>query len=409
MDGSGAKPIQNGLVVVSHGKISAVGTRDTVRIPEDATKIDCSGKTVMPGLFDCHVHLVAHQDSDPYTGFGFAKKSSAGWAIESVATAKTILDAGITTVRDLGSPSNITVELRDAINQGIIAGPRILSCNSAISMTGGHGDSFRHSRFEGLGHAEGIGVLADGVDAVRLAVREQIKAGADWIKTFASGGALETRRGRSAALEYSFDELKAITEEASRAGKMCAAHCLPDGQTANCVDAGFKTIEHGVFAGRGTLEKMRDKGVSLIPTLLPYYSYAEDGLDVPETAIESARRASKSQREVFKTAMEVGVNIGLGTDGGSARLLYATSAREVSLMVKFGMSPSQAIATATSGSAKALGLADQLGTLESGKIADLLIVKGDVLKDVTTLQERNNIDAVMKCGEFVRRNSPGAS
>lgn len=405
IDGSGDKPIQNGVVLVEDGKVTQVGTSDSVKVPSDATKVDCSAKTVMPGLIDCHVHLVTQPDGSPYTGFGLTRMSLAGWAIESVASARDTLRAGITTVRDVGALANVTPELRDAIEAGRIEGPRILSCNMGISITGGHGDIFKHTRFEALEDAPGISLTADGVDAVRAAVRKEIKAGADWIKVFASGGALETAKGRIDAMEFSIEELKAIIEEAARAGKSCAAHCLPDRQIRNCVDAGFRTIEHGVFAKRETLEKMKEKGVFFVPTLTPYYWYATENLNLPDTTVEAARAATKAHQETFKNAMATGVKIASGTDAGAPRIPLALGAKELEVMVKFGMAPLRAITSATKESAEALRIDDQTGTLEPGKCADVLVVDGDVLKDITILQRRDKLSTIMKAGVQVKRPS----
>ena len=402
-DGTGKKPINNGRILIQKDHVVAVGERDQIAANENNARIvDCTGKSVMPGLIDAHVHLVPFDDNNPYTAFGLTRHSAVGWAIESVASARKTLEAGTTTVRDVGTGANITVELRDAINRGSVEGPRILSCNRPIGITGSHGDSFKHTRFEGFQNMEREVRIADGVEDAIKAVREQVVAGADWIKIFASGGALETDPSRLFAQEYSPEELRAIVAEAGRAGKSCAAHCLPDEQMKNCINAGVRTIEHGVFAKRDTIQQMKERNVSLVFTLYPYYIFATSVTDLPDVTIEAAKRATKSQQDVFKIAREVGVNIANGTDAGAPSVPYGTATKELELMVKFGMTPIEAIAASTGGSAKALGIDKNVGTIESGKVADLLVVDGDVGRDVKILQDKEKLAMIFSKGRIVK-------
>ncbi len=401
-DGKAKTPISGGVVVIQGKRILAVGERDQISLDNDTEVIDCVGRSILPGLMDAHVHMVPYDENNPYTAFGLTRHSNVGWAIESVSSARKTVEAGTTTVRDVGTGANITVELRDAINRGSVEGPRILSCNRGIGITGSHGDSFKHTRFEGFQNIEHEVRFADGIDEAIKAVREQVVAGADWIKIFASGGALETDPSRLFAHEFSPEELKAIVDEASRSGKSCAAHCLPDDQMKNCINAGVRTIEHGVFAKRDTIQLMKEKNISLVPTLLPYYLFATLETGLPDVTVEAAKRATKAHQEVFRIARELGVNIANGTDAGAPLVPYGSATKELELMVKFGMTPEEAIAASTSGTAKALGIDQNVGTLEEGKVADLLVVDGDVGKDVKILQDEKKIKMIFNKGRIVK-------
>jgi imidazolonepropionase-like amidohydrolase len=401
-NGTGKSPIDNGSVVVQGDRILAVGQRDQVSVDTDAKVIDCSGKSIMPGLIDAHVHMVPYDENNPNTAFGLTRHSNVGWAIESVSSAAKTLRAGTTTVRDVGTGNNITIELRDAINRGSVEGPRILSCNRGIGITGSHGDSFKHTRFEGFQIIEHEVRFADGVADAMKAVREQVVAGADWIKIFASGGALETDPSRLFAHEFSPEELKAIVDEASRAGKKCAAHCLPDDQMKNCINAGVRTIEHGVFAKRDTLQMMKDKDISLVCTLLPYYLFATTDIGLPDVTVDAAKRATKAHQEVFRIARELGVNIANGTDAGAPLIPYGSSTKELELMVQFGMTPAEAISASTAGTAKALGIEQTVGTITEGKVADLLVVDGDVGKNVKILQDSQKVSMIINKGRIAK-------
>ena len=191
VDGTGRREIENGRLIIEGSKIAEVGERDSVHIPENSTVIDCSGKSVMPGLIDAHVHLSVVPDDNPFTGWGRTRMSLVGLAMQAVASAKATLDSGVTTVRDVGSLNLVTIELRNLINAGLLRGPRILSCNQAIGITGGHGDDYKMSTFEGFRKTEAMTTFADSIEEARKAVREQIRVGADWIKLYASGGVLE--------------------------------------------------------------------------------------------------------------------------------------------------------------------------------------------------------------------------
>jgi imidazolonepropionase-like amidohydrolase len=398
-DGTGAKEITDGRLIIEDSKIVDVGERDSIRIPDDATTIDCSGKSVLPGLIDAHVHLSMQADDNPFTGFGRTKMSLVGLAMQTVASAKTTLDSGVTTVRDVGSLNLVTIELRNLINAGLLRGPRVLTCNQAIGITGGHGDDYKHSTFEGFRTTEGMTRFADSVEEAKKAVREQIRAGADWIKLYASGGALEPDPELINTFEYSLEELTSIAQEAKRGLRSCAAHCQPAEQIKNCVKAGIRTIEHGVFADTECGVMMKDHGVSHIPTMTVYYRFATMKSGLPASAIEAARWATEFQQSHVRQEWELGVNIGMGTDAGAPMVPHGTNSAELEMFTKCGLDPLDAIKACTFNSAKALGLEKKVGTLERGKQADILVLDGNILEDVKLPQDRKKIFAVFKDGE----------
>ena len=400
IDGTGRKAIEGGRLIIEDSKIAEVGEKDSVPIPSDSKVIDCSGKSVLPGLIDAHVHLSMQADDNPFTGFGRTKMSFVGLAMQAVASAKTTLDSGVTTVRDVGSLNLVTIELRNLINAGQLRGPRILTCNQAIGITGGHGDDYKQSTFEGFRTTEGMTRFADSVEEAKKAVREQIRAGADWIKFYASGGALEPDPELINTYEYSFEELRAICDEAKRGLRSCAAHCQPAEQIKNCVRAGIRTIEHGVFADQDCAQLMKDRGVSHIPTMVVYYRFATMQSGLPASAIEAATRATRFQQAHVRQEWDQGVNIGMGTDAGAPMVPHGTNSAELEVFLKCGLDPLQAIKACTNNSAKALGLEKKIGTLEKGKQADILVVSGDLLKDVSLVQDRQEIFAVFKDGEL---------
>lgn len=398
IDGTGRKPVYDARLIIDGAKIVDVGPRDSVRIPDDAKVIDCSGKTIMPGLIDAHVHLCTEADDNPSTGFGRTKMSLTGWAMYSVASAKKTLESGITTVRDVGSFDMVTIELRNHINAGVLRGPRVLTCNQAIGITGGHGDDYKQSTFEGFRHLEGMTRFADSIDEARKAVREQIRAGADWIKLYASGGALEPDAEVINTFEYDYEELKAIVDEAKRGLRSCAAHCMPAEQIKTCVRAGVRTIEHGVFLDRSCAEVMKGAGASLIPTMTVYYRFATEKSSLPDSAIEAARRATIIQQNNLHIASDLGLNVAMGTDAGAPMVPHGTNSAELWMFTKVGLDPILAIRACTYNTARAIGLEKEIGSLEKDKRADVLVVNGDVTKDVRLVLDKSNIIAVFKDG-----------
>jgi imidazolonepropionase-like amidohydrolase len=380
---------KNVLILIKGNKIEKVGTFE---IPPGAEIIDLSDMTVLPGLIDSHVHLFLHEGSYDDQ---LLKESIPYRTIRAVVHAKQTLEAGFTTIRDLETEGAgyADVDLKTAINQGIIPGPRMQVSTRALSTTGGYAL---------MGYSWEIQVptgaqLVDGVDEVRKAVREQIKYGADWIKIYA-----DSRRRRNEVadsltwyLTFSDDELKAIVEEAQKMNVKVAAHCYSSIAAQRAINAGVASIEHGLYLDEATLKLMKEKGVYYCPTLVAYYRWSKRECLSPETR-KMIENTVKLHSETFKRALKVGVKIAFGSDLTES---HGTNAEEFELMVKYGMKPLDAIKSATIISAELLGWQDKIGSIEPGKLADIIAVKGDPLNDIKVLRD---VKFVMKDGEIYK-------
>jgi imidazolonepropionase-like amidohydrolase len=380
---------KNVLILIKGNKIEKVGTFE---IPPGAEIIDLSDMTVLPGLIDSHVHLFLHEGSYDDQ---LLKESIPYRTIRAVVHARQTLEAGFTTIRDLETEGAgyADVDLKTAINQGIIPGPRMQVSTRALSTTGGYAL---------MGYSWEIQVptgaqLVDGVDEVRKAVREQIKYGADWIKIYA-----DSRRRRNEVadsltwyLTFSDDELKAIVEEAQKMNVKVAAHCYSSIAAQRAINADVASIEHGLYLDEATLKLMKEKGVYYCPTLVAYYRWSKrEGLS-PEMR-KMIENTVKLHSETFKRALKVGVKIAFGSDLTES---HGTNAEEFELMVKYGMKPLDAIKSATIISAELLGWQDKIGSIEPGKLADIIAVKGDPLNDIKVLRD---VKFVMKDGEIYK-------
>jgi imidazolonepropionase-like amidohydrolase len=340
--------------------------------------IDLSNATVLPGLIDCHTHLT----SDPgHTGYESLGISVPREALYGAKNARLTLDAGFTTVRNVGAAGYSDVALRDAINAGDVPGPRIDASGPAIGVTGGHMDNsllapeYHHS-------ADGI---ADGVPAVIAKVREVVKYGADVIKIAASGGVL-SKGDSPEATQFSDEEIRAIVIEAHRLGRKVAAHAHGAAGIKQAVVAGVDSIEHGSFIDAEAIRLMKEKGTYLVPTLYLADWFIENyqRLRVPEFMVEKAKIVMPAARRNVEAAFKAGVKVAFGTD--AAVYPHGLNAREFAVMVKLGLTPMQAIQAATVNAADLLGWSDRVGSIEPGRFADIVAVSGDPSQDVTQLE-----------------------
>ena len=398
IDGTGAAPINNAVVVVTDNTITAVGAAGAVNIPANARMIDLGDVTLLPGFIDAHTHLIGRVLGDPAGDDAGVRDFESFAAILSVAHARATLMAGFTSVRNVGASGKFDdMALRKAIDEGWTAGPRMMSAGHAIGMRGGHCDEngFRPGLFD-PGIEEGI---ADGPDQIRAAVRYQIKYGADVIKTCATGGVL-SEGDAVGATQYTFEELKALVDEANKLERKVAAHAHGTEGIKIAVRAGVSSIEHGSFLDDEGARMMKERGTFLVPTL----SAAEGVEGAAKSGVlkglraEKALAAAAAARHAIKLAVANKISIALGTDAGVVP--HGTNAHEFVLMVQWGgMSPMDSIMAGTSNGAKLLGWDKHLGTLAAGKWADIVAVPGDPLKDIETMQK---VVFVMKNGVVYR-------
>jgi len=356
---------------VEGGRI--VSVQSARALPSDVDVIDLGDATLLPGLIDCHVHLVWSGGPAPHELVD--RESRYVTALRCAANALANLKAGVTTVRDLGSSDGMALDVGVAIDLGIVPGSRVIASGRAIAMTGGHG-------------VEAGSREADGVDAVRHAVRCEMKAGAQLIKVMASGG-VYGRGEEVGSPQFTVEEMQVAVEEAHKTGRKVAAHAYSPQAISNALDAGVDSVEHASLMDRETAERMRRQGCYMVPTLSTYQAMHEAGtrLGLAEHLRRKTEEVREASRAAFQLAMRVGVPLAAGTDCGSPGHPHGALRDELRLMVELGATPLQAIRFATSAASDLLGLGSQIGTLEPGKRADLLAVAGDPLRDILALRE----------------------
>jgi imidazolonepropionase-like amidohydrolase len=401
IDGTGTPPINNAVIVVNDNKITAVGQAGSVSIPEKARVIDLGDVTLLPGFIDAHTHLVGRVLGDPEGDMAAVKDYESFAAILSAANARNTLMAGFTSVRNVGAAGRFDdMALRKAINEGWIPGPRMETAGHAIGITGGHCDAngFRPGLVQ-LGPIDGV---ANGPEEIRAAVRYQIKYGADVIKTCATGGVL-SEGDAVGATQYSFEELKALVEEANKLDRKVAAHAHGTEGIKLAVRAGVSSIEHGSFLDEEGVALMKERGTFLVPTLSAGETVeraAKNGV-LKGLRAEKALAAAAAIRRAIKLAVVNKVQIALGTDAGV--IPHGSNAHEFVLMVEWGgMTNMESIMAGTLNGAKLLGWDQHLGTLTTGKWADIVAVEGDPLKDIHNMQK---VAFVMKNGVVYKQGN----
>ncbi len=394
-DGKSDRLVEPGIVVVSGENIVRVGGS----VPPGVQVIDLGDATVLPGFIDAHTHLTQNFDAD-YNGARLKalSRTVAEQAIDATVNARKTLMAGFTTVRDVGSNNFIDVGLRNAINSGVVPGPRMLVSVHAIGATAGHCDEGAGFRFGFLNHEEGPedGVI-DSPDQARFAVRFNIKYGADIIKTCATGGVLSPTDAVDTP-QLTQAELDALVAAAHDLGRKTAAHAHGPEGAKRAIRAGIDSIEHGTFLDDEALRMMKERGTYLVPTLSVRSGIAESKF--PPLVQAKADLAMKSQDDMVRRALAMGVKIALGTD--AAVYPHGNNALEFELLVHDGMKPAQALRAGTTVAADLLGLASHTGALEPGKWADLVAVPGNPLDDITLTQSPI---FVMKGGQVFRHDS----
>jgi len=366
--------LSNVVLLIRGNRIEAAGAG--VSVPEGARSIDLSNYTVLPGLIDCHTHILL-QPEDERGAPPVITKSQAFRTVQGVAAARKDLEAGFTTLRDLDSEGAgfADVAIRDGINQGIIPGPRLLVSTYALTITGGH---MNNSGLNPDIQIPDPAALTDSRDAMIAEVRREVKYGADWIKIYATGTLRHVDPETMEPLsQMSVEDVRAIVSEAARWRRDVAAHAYGGSGAKNAILGGVRSIEHGMLLDDEALKMMREKGTYWCPTLSVYIAGTQNEIT------DFQRRIIASHRQVFQKALKAGVKIAFGTDVGAFE--HGTSAREFKQMVDYGMSPVEAIRSATTRAAELLRLEKEIGSLRPGKRADLIAVQGNPLEDITVL------------------------
>ncbi len=384
VDGTGAEPIKNGAIVVTDDKIIAIGVFGNVKIPNGARVVNLGDATLLPGFIDAHTHIIGRVLGDPEGQNALVHDYESFGAILGVGNAEKTLMSGFTTIRNVGAPDFQDLALRKAINEGWVVGPRILTAAHTIGITGGHCDEngYKPGLFDG-DYKTGI---ANGVDEVRAAVRYQVKYGADLIKICATGGVL-SEGDAVGATQYTFEEMKAIVDEATKLDRKVAAHAHGTEGIKIAVRAGVTSIEHGSFLDEEGAKMMFERGTYLVPTLMAGETVerlAKSGV-LKGLRAEKALAAAAAMRKGIKFAIANRVTIALGTDAGVIQ--HGTNGHEFTLMVEWGgMRPMDSIVAGTMNGAKLLGLDKTVGSLAAGKYADIVAVTGDPLKDIHRME-----------------------
>jgi imidazolonepropionase-like amidohydrolase len=394
IDGVRDSPMREAAVVIEGEKIAAVGPRTLV--PQDARVIDLGSATCMPGLIDAHVHtLIATDDYQ----VDHLRRSSAYKALRGQAVVRKLLEAGWTSIRVAGDADVFYahLEVKKAIEEGLVLGPRMTGAGHYLSITGGGGDI----NFFGPEHAVAAdGLVVDGIEEIRKAVRTEVKFGSDWIKVLASGAFMSVGDDPTRA-HFSPEELRTLVEEADRLGVPVMAHADSNEGILQALRAGVRSIEHGTFIDDTAIALFKERGAFLVPTLYvwDFFLVEEAESEAQKKMVELARRYRGEYHQGLGAAIRAGVKIGLGTD--YVGWPVERSAREFALHVEVGRTPMEAIQAATRINAELLGWDDRLGTLEAGKLADLVAVPGDPLTDIS---EMERVSFVMLGGRVVRRD-----
>ncbi len=395
IDGVGGAPVDDTVVLIEGQEIRQVGQQGEVEIPPDAEVLDATGKTVMPGLIDAHVHITS-------TEFDIQKKFTTPLTFtfyETMHNLKHTLEAGVTTIRDAGGADR---GIKLAVERGLIEGPRMVISVGGLSQTAGHGDNYMPIGIEIPIYYPGKPrLICDGPYEARKATRLAIRAGADVIKICSSAGVLSPTDDPDVA-HFRMDELHAIVAEAHAEHKRVMSHAQSKPGILNALKAGVESIEHGIYIDDECIELMLAQGSYLVPTLyapVMVLELNERTGRVPEYAVRKTKKVIEAHHKNIAHAAKAGVNIVMGTDSGIAG--HGSNARELTLLTEVGLTPMEAIVASTKTAADCVALGDKIGTLEAGKLADVLIVDGDPAADIKVLEDKERIEIVMQEGRVV--------
>ncbi|MGN7177579.1 amidohydrolase family protein [Cytobacillus sp. SAFR-174] len=379
IDGLNDEVVENSYIKVEDGRITEVKEGEPGDT-EGFEVIDCTGKYILPGLIDCHVHLVWNGSADPQSLI--KNEENDRIALEAYKHALDTLKLGVTTVRDLGAPDRTVLHVRNVIDSGLLSGPTIIAAGAPICMTGGH--------------VYYLGYESDGPDEVRKNTRRVLKEGADLVKVMATGG-IYTKGEEPGSVQLTIEELSAAKEEALKKNKKVSAHADGIEGIMNCLEVGIDTIEHGIYADRQALEIMKNQGTFLVPTMAVMRQLISSP-DIPAYALEKAKQVVGPHFSMLQEAVQIGVKIATGTDCGSPLTPPRYYYDELAIMHEAGMSEMEVIKASTSVAAECLGIEDQRGSISPGKFADLLIADSNPLNDLNSLRGDK---LVMKNGVLV--------
>ncbi|MDT8902562.1 amidohydrolase family protein [Anaeroselena agilis] len=384
LDGSGAPPCYDRFIAVENGKIAAVGGEDDFAVEQVERAVDYSPYTVLPGLIDCHVHLFLEGIADMETRRCRWREGREIMLFRAARNLELTLRKGVTTVRDLGGPYGIATTLKQAVGKKVLPGPRVLTCHRSISVPGGH--------FHYAGGRE-----ASGPEEIAKAVREQTEAGADCVKLMATG-LVDFRTGKAGAPELTKEDIESAVAEARRVGSSVSVHANGADGVQRALIAQADTIEHGILMGEKTLDLFDGSSAYWVPTLSPLRQMLACGPANPAQPEVGLERIYSGHCALVRRGIDAGADIIAGTDAGSLGVAHGEVWQELALFTALGMSPPDAVQAATGRAAKAIGVSDVTGTVEPGKNADLLVVRGNPLRNMSFLR---NVIQVYKDGESI--------
>lgn len=397
IDGTGAEPVADTLVLIEDGRITYAGPSKGRVLPPDARIVDAAGASVLPGLMDVHVHISLGAPSDLV--HELSRRPPGRIAFEVAHNLRETVAGGVTTIRTVSDVEHLDIAARDSIGKGIAVGPRIHPCGKGITATGGHGEIL--PCWLCMSHGD-ITEVVDGPDAIRSAIRRQLRAGAQWIKVFQTGGVIDPH-GRIDAEEFAPDEFATAMETARIAGVPVCVHAHNKAAILRCIRNGVRSIEHGMHFDEECAQAAREHGTFLVPTLTVMDRIMVFGAQagIADFMIENVRQRTSKHHEYVKYAYDIGANIACGTDAGSLLTPHGSAGREVVQLVKCGLTSMQAIQVATQNTARLLMAEEDVGTVETGKLADIIVVEGDVAGDVGRLEAPGNMRHVLIGGREV--------